>query len=84
MGRIGEAIALRCHFGFGMDVLYYSRSPKKLDFPATQLATVTDIMANSNFVLLSTLRRAETRHLIGTAKLATVKPGGILINPDSV
>ena len=28
MGRIGEAIAKRCHFGFGMNVVFYNRSPK--------------------------------------------------------
>jgi len=25
MGRIGQAIARRCHFGFGMDVVFYCR-----------------------------------------------------------
>jgi len=28
MGRIGQAVARRCHFGFGMKVRYFSRSPK--------------------------------------------------------
>ncbi len=26
MGRIGKAIARRCHFGFGMEVIYHNRS----------------------------------------------------------
>ena len=29
MGRIGQAIARRCHFGFGMEVVYVNRSPKR-------------------------------------------------------
>ncbi|WP_277423290.1 NAD(P)-dependent oxidoreductase, partial [Pseudomonas viridiflava] len=30
MGRIGEALAQRGHFGFGMPVIYHSHSPKPL------------------------------------------------------
>ena len=80
MGRIGEAIARRCHFGFGMDVVFYNRSPKTLAFPATQLPTITDVMANADFVSLSTPGGAETKHLIGAEELAAMKPRGILIN----
>ena len=31
MGRIGQAIAKRCHFGFGMEVFYHNRSQKQMD-----------------------------------------------------
>ena len=31
MGRIGQAIAKRCHFGFGMQVVYYNRSAKSVE-----------------------------------------------------
>jgi phosphogluconate 2-dehydrogenase len=34
MGRIGEALAQRGHFGFGMPVIYHSHSPK----PAVEAA----------------------------------------------
>ncbi|MDG1677648.1 MAG: NAD(P)-dependent oxidoreductase [Tateyamaria sp.] len=33
MGRIGQAIAHRCHFGFGMEVFYFNRSEKILNYP---------------------------------------------------
>ena len=39
MGRIGQAIARRCHFGFGMEVVFSNRSVvANLDFPARQVA----------------------------------------------
>ena len=37
MGRIGQAVARRCHHGFGMPVLYYNRSPKAVELPARQV-----------------------------------------------
>ncbi|MEM6390439.1 MAG: NAD(P)-dependent oxidoreductase, partial [Pseudomonadota bacterium] len=37
MGRIGQAIARRCHFGFGCEIVYASRSEKALNFPARAL-----------------------------------------------
>lgn len=43
MGRIGQAIARRCHFGFGMTVRYHSRSPKTLDFPAEAAQSLADL-----------------------------------------
>ena len=80
MGRIGQAIARRCHFGFGMEVVYYNRSEKALDFPSTQLPTIVDVMANADFISLSTPGGAETKHLIGAPELAAMKPNGFLIN----
>ncbi|MEI6801154.1 MAG: NAD(P)-dependent oxidoreductase, partial [Pseudomonadota bacterium] len=37
MGRIGKAIAHRCHYGFGMKVVYHNRSATDAGLPATQL-----------------------------------------------
>ena len=34
MGRIGQAIARRCHFGFGCRIVYANRSSKTVDFPS--------------------------------------------------
>ncbi len=45
MGRIGQAIARRCHFGFGMKVAYYNRSAKELEFQAQRCATLADLAA---------------------------------------
>jgi lactate dehydrogenase-like 2-hydroxyacid dehydrogenase len=80
MGRIGQAIARRCHFGFGMDVVFFNRSAKSVDFPATQKPTLTNTVAAADFVVVATPGGAETTHLIDAAVLAAMKPSGIFVN----
>jgi lactate dehydrogenase-like 2-hydroxyacid dehydrogenase len=78
MGRIGQAIARRCHFGFGMDVCYFNRSAKSLDFPtrAVDLPTAMD----ADFVVIAVSGGAHSRHLIGADTLAHMRRIGIFIN----
>lgn len=80
MGRIGQAIAARCHYGFGMDVVFHNRSPKVAEVPATQLDGLHDVMAAADFVVVATPGGAETTKLIDAAALAAMKPSGIFIN----
>ena len=80
MGRIGQAIARRCHFGFGMDVVFYNRSAKAVDFPATQLPTLADTMGAADFVVVATPGGAATTHLIDSAALSAMKPSSIFVN----
>jgi len=80
MGRIGQAIARRCHFGFGMKVVFFNRSEKAVDFPATQLATLDDTMSAADFVVVATPGGAETTHLINAAAIDAMKPSGIFVN----
>lgn len=84
MGRIGKAMAKRAHFGFDMDVVFYNRS--KVDdeetraMGARQLATIEDVLAQSDFVSLHCPGGAENRHLINAERLAAMKRGAFLIN----
>jgi len=80
MGRIGQAMARRAHHGFGMQVLYYNRSAKDLDFPAQRLDTVEDLAAQADVVAIHAPGGADTRHLFGAAAIAAMKPTGVLIN----
>ncbi len=80
MGRIGQAIARRCHFGFGMQVAYQSRSPKDVDFPADYIPKLTDLAASVDFLVLAVPGGAQTRHLVNTQVLEAMKPSGLLIN----
>ena len=81
MGRIGKAIAKRCHFGFGMDVVFYNRSiVADFDVPARQLGTVAEVMAAADVVSLSVPGGAANQHMIGAAELAAMQPHGILVN----
>ncbi|MCO4824676.1 MAG: D-glycerate dehydrogenase [Amylibacter sp.] len=82
MGRIGKAIAKRCHFGFGMDVVFYNRS-KVADCGvpnARQLDSVLDVMATADVVSLSVPGGGANQHMIGAAELAAMKPHGVLVN----
>ena len=54
MGRIGKAIAARCHLGFGMRVVFHNRSRvSALDIPAMQLADIDAVLAVADFVVLA-------------------------------
>ena len=53
MGRIGQAIARRCHFGFGMKVAYFSRSPKALDFEATAFSDLHEMAGAVDVLVLA-------------------------------
>lgn len=80
MGRIGQAIAARCHYGFGMDVVFHNRSPKITEVPATQLGSLGEVMVAADFVVVATPGGAETVKLIDAAALAAMKPSGIFVN----
>jgi hydroxypyruvate reductase len=80
MGRIGQAIARRCHFGFGMDVAYFSRSPKALDFDATSYDDLHQMVGAVDVVVLAVPGDPATHHLIDAGVLAAMRPTAHLIN----
>jgi lactate dehydrogenase-like 2-hydroxyacid dehydrogenase len=79
MGRIGQAIARRCHYGFGCRIVYVNRSTKAVDFPADQLQ-MTDALAQADIVALATPGGADTHHLIGAGAFAAMQSHAILVN----
>jgi lactate dehydrogenase-like 2-hydroxyacid dehydrogenase len=83
-GRIGKAFAQRCHFGFGMDVVFYNRSTidpaEAARYGARQLPAVEDVLAASDFVSLHCPGGAENRHLMNAARFAAMRSGAYLIN----
>ena len=79
MGRIGQAIARRCHFGFGMTVVYANRSDKTVDFPATQMP-LAEVAAKADVVIVAAPGGAETKHLIDASVLKAMQPHAILVN----
>lgn len=79
MGRIGQAIARRCHFGFGMTVLFHNRSPlADIGFPANQVS-ISQAMS-ADFVVVAVPGGPATQHLINAERLSAMKPTGIFIN----
>ena len=79
MGRIGKAIARRCHFGFGMSVLFHNRSA--VDDPGcpAQQVSMAQAMA-ADFVVVAVPGSPATHHLINAETLGCMRPDGILIN----
>ena len=80
MGRIGQAIARRCHFGFGMSVAYASRSEKSLDFPADRYASPEALAAEVDVLVVSVPASPETHHMVDAGVLAAMKPTAHLVN----
>lgn len=79
MGRIGQAIAHRCSAGFGMQVVFQNRSEKTIE-GATQVASVNELMAQSDVVVVAVPGGAETYHLINAEALAAMQPHAVLVN----
>jgi lactate dehydrogenase-like 2-hydroxyacid dehydrogenase len=80
MGRIGQAIARRCHFGFGMQVHSFSRSPKVLDFEVTSHNDLKEMAAQVDVLVTAVPGSAQTRHLVDADVLAAMQPHARLIN----
>lgn len=79
MGRIGQAIARRCHFGFGCRIVYVNRSRKAVDLPAEQME-MGDALALADVVVVATPGGAETHHLVGAEVFAAMQPHAIFVN----
>ena len=81
LGRIGLEIARRAR-AFDMRLLYHNR--RRRDDVAAALparyVSFAELLAESDYVLLSTPLTGETRGLIGSTELAQMKPTAILVN----
>lgn len=81
MGRIGKAIARRCHLGFGMRVAFFNRSAvSSLDIPAERFRDLHDLLRASDVAVIAVPGGAATRHLIGAAELRALGPESVLVN----
>jgi len=83
MGRIGRAVARRAVHGFGMRLLYASRSSLPAvdaeELGATRV-DLDELLRAADVVSLHAALTPETRHVLGTAQFAAMKPSAILVN----
>jgi glyoxylate reductase len=83
MGRIGRAVARRAVHGFGMHLVYTSRSRLPAEdeqalgavpVPFEELLTSSDVLS------LHAPLTPQTRHVVGAAELAAMRRTAILVN----
>lgn len=82
MGRIGKAIAKRAYFGFGMPIMYHSRTQYH-DVDEQMNAHYCDLdtlLKTADFVCITLPLTSETHHLIDAAALSKMKSSAFLIN----
>lgn len=80
MGRIGQAIARRCHYGFDMAVHYCSRSPKEAVMETTWHASPAELASAVDVLVVAVPGGAETRHLVDAEVLRALGPQSYLVN----
>lgn len=82
MGRIGLAMARRCHGGWGMRVLYHDVQPNERAEQelGAQRVDLDTLLREADFVSLHTDLNPQTRGLIGAEQLRKMKRTAILIN----
>lgn len=81
LGRIGTAIARRA-VGFGMKVLYTSRTRKpdvERELGVTY-GSLSDVLADADHVIVATALTQQTRHIIDATALAAMKSTATLVN----
>lgn len=82
MGRIGEAVARRAKWGFGMNVLYHNRNrkPEAEAELGAQFRPMDRLLAESDFIVLMTPLTPDTHRLIGENEFKLMKKTAVFVN----
>lgn len=78
LGRIGQAIARRGE-GFDMEVRYHNRRARS-DVPYGYEASLVDLAAWADFLVVATVGGPETRHLVNQQVIEALGPNGVIVN----
>src|SRR5712692_10497451 len=82
MGRIGYAMAQRCHAGWDMTILYrdvYRSEKAERDLAAKQVDFDT-LLRESDFISVHTDLNEKTRHMFGPAQFKEMKRTAVFVN----
>jgi glyoxylate reductase len=82
MGRIGQALARRCRFGWDMQVLYtdvQANASAEAELAARKVDLHT-LLAQADFVSVHTDLNASTRGLFNRSTFGMMKPTAVFIN----
>ena len=82
MGRIGYALAKRCHMGWGMKVLYHDvrRNGQAETVLGAKQVDLDVLLAQSDFVSVHTDLNDSTRGLFNLATFRKMKPTAVFVN----
>ena len=79
-GAIGSHVA-RIGLGFGMKVIYFSRSSKsEIDQMGAEKQELDTVLSKSDFISLNLALNTETKQIISQEKISLIKNGCIFIN----
>jgi len=77
LGAIGQAVAKRAA-SFGMRVLGYNHTERNV--PGVDSVSLEELLLRSDFVSIHVPLNDETRNLMNADRIATMKPGAVLVN----
>lgn len=82
MGHIGSHVARIMHKGFGVNVLYVSRSPKKEieDEIGAKKVELDELMSSSDMISIHMSMNEDTEGTIGEKELSLIKSHTVLVN----
>ena len=83
-GRVGQAVAKRAAWGFGMDVVVYDHAPIDREVlsetGARAVSSLDELLPQADFVSLHCLCGTGSRHVIDARRLDQMKPAAFLID----
>lgn len=77
LGAIGQAVARRAA-GFDMNVIGWTPSGRAV--PGVDNVSLEELLLRSDFVSVHLALTSETRNLLDAPRIATMKPGAVLVN----
>src|SRR5687767_5643845 len=84
MGRIGQAMAHKAHYGFGMKILYHNRrkvqDPQVAEMQAEYCEDLPAMLARCDFVSLHFPSGPSTHHFMNAERLSQMQKHAFLIN----
>lgn len=81
LGRIGQAVAQRAYFGFGMKILaYVPRQEGKTIPDYVKIVEKEELLANSDVISIHVPGNESNRHLIGKRELKIMRADSYLVN----
>ncbi len=80
MGRIGQAVAKRCHYGFDMPVIYFNRSVKEVDVPSRQVETLEALMSQADIIVVTVPGGGSNTNMISADMIAQMQDTAVFVN----